>query len=169
MPFLHGETGMNERLALERAACNYFLDSYNRLHDTAFEIVDHRDKPDFWARDTRSGEKIGIEVTHLFFDSREAKILLGRSPDGTHGTMTISELIERLNDLLAQKITQTAKYNFEGRLFLLVRVASPIFDKKDFEIFEDEITFPPGNVLDEVWLLFLNQTTQTYNDLMQVQ
>ncbi len=121
------------------------------------------------ARDTKSGEKIGIEVTHLFFDSREAKMLLGRSTGGTHGTMTISELIERLNDLLAQKITQTAKYNFEGRLFLLVRVASPIFDKKDFEIFEDEITFPSGNVLDEVWLLFWNQTTQTYSDLKQVQ
>ncbi len=160
---------MNEKADLEKAACQYFLDAYNQLHQTTFQVLEHGDKPDFLAQDTGSGEVMGIEVTHLFYDAKEAQMLLGRSPGGAHGRMNIGELITTLNQLLSQKVTQAAKYNFIQKLYLLVRVASPIFDKKDFEIFKDEITFPPGNVLDEVWLLFWNQTTQTYSDLKQIQ
>ena len=70
---------MNEKEALEEAACLYFIDAYNKEHGTYFEIKEHRDKPDFLAGDHSTSETMGVEVTHLYYDSEEAKTLLGKS------------------------------------------------------------------------------------------
>lgn len=159
----------SEKQLLEYAACQCFLDTYNRLHQTHFELLEHGDKPDFLVRDSQSSEKIGVEVTHLYYDGKEAKMLLGRRPKEPHGVMTMDQLIAQLNSLLYEKVGRAAKYDFEGRLFLLVRVGSPIFDKADFDMWEDEISVPPFNLFDQIWLLFRNQTNNTFSDLTQIQ
>lgn len=160
---------MNEKLALESAACTYFVPSYNSIHKTAFQIHEHQDRPDFLLKDTDTGEKIGVEVMHLYYDAREAKMVLGRLSRQLHGVMTISQLIEKLNADLADKINSAANYDFAGKLILLIRVASPIFDRQDFDMYEDEIIVPQPNTLAEIWLLFWDQTTGTYSDLKQIQ
>lgn len=160
---------MNEKLALESAACTYFVASYNRLHQTTFQIHEHQDRPDFILNDVDTGEKIGVEVMHLYYDSREAKMVLGRLSGQLHGVMTISQLIEKLNVDLADKINSAANYDFTGKLILLIRVASPIFDRQDFDMYEDEIIVPQPNTCAEIWLLFWDQTTAAYSDLKQIQ
>lgn len=160
---------MNENQDLELAACNYFIGAYNAIHHANLEFIEHRDKPDCVLRDAVTGEQVGVEVTHLYYDAKEAKMVLGRLPKQVHGVMTISQLIEKLNADMAEKINRAAKYNFEGKLVLLVRVASPIFDKQDFEMYEDEIDVPELNTFAEIWLLFWSQATGTYSDLMQLQ
>lgn len=158
----------NEKQLLENAACQCFLETHNRLHQTHFELLEHADKPDFLVRDSQSGEKIGIEVTHLYFDGREAQMLLGRRPNESHGVMTLDQSIPQLNELLYEKARSAVQYDFRGRLFLLVRVASPIFDKNDFEMYQDDISSPSPNCFDQIWLLFRNQTTNTFSDLIQI-
>jgi hypothetical protein len=160
---------MTERELLESAACTHFLNAYNKRNGTQFAVVDHRDKPDFLIKDSLNGEKLGIEVMHLYYDSKEAKMVLGRQPKELHGTMTISELIAQLNNDLVQKVFQSVKYDFSGPMFLVIRVASPIFDQADFEMFEDEIIVPVPNAFAEIWLLFLEHSTNEYSGLMQIQ
>ena len=160
---------MSEKQDLELAACTYSIASYNAIHQANLELVQHRDKPDCVLRDAVTGELVGVEVTHLYYDATEAKMVLGRLSKQLHGVMTISQLIEKLNADMAEKISRAAKYDFEGKLVLLIRVASPIFDKQDFEMYEDEIDVPELNTFAEIWLLFWGQATGTYSDLMQLQ
>jgi hypothetical protein len=160
---------MSEKQDLELAACNYFVGSYNAIHRTNLKLVEHRDKPDCVVHDAVTGEHVGIEVTHLYYDAKEAKMVLGRLPKQVHGVMTITELIEKLNADMAEKTNRAAKYDFEDKLILLIRVASPIFDKQDFEMYGDEIDVPRPNPFAEIWLLFWNQANRTYSDLMQLQ
>jgi hypothetical protein len=160
---------MSEKQDLELAACTYFVDSYNAIHRTNLKLVEHIDKPDCVLHDAVTGEQVGVEVTHLYCDAREAKMVLGRLPKQLHGVMTISQLIEKLNADMAEKTNRAAKYAFEGKLILLIRVASPIFDKQDFEMYEDEIDVPRLNTFSEIWLLFWSQASRTYSDLMQLQ
>lgn len=159
---------MNEKENLEGAACDCFLDSYNATHACKFYIVRHQDKPDFIVQDFESGESLGIEVTHLYFDGKEAKMVLGRQPHELHGVMTLDALIQKLNADLAEKVTRAARYEYVGKLVLLIRVASPIFDKQDFEMYADDICVPELNTFAEIWLLFYSQETKTYSDLMQI-
>lgn len=160
---------MDEKQNLEVAACTYFLTSYNALHGSNFQIVEHRDKPDFLVEDGHTGEKLGIEVTHLFYDVKEAQMMLGRRPNELHGVMTVCDLITKLNADLAVKVDRAANYDFEGKLFLLVRVASPIFDRQDFDMYEEDINVPTLNTFAEIWLLFWDQASKTYSDLKQIQ
>ena len=160
---------MDEKQRLELAACTCFLDSYNTRHQTNFQIVAHRDKPDFLVQNSQTGETLGIEIMHLYHDSKEAQMVLGRRPNELHGVMTISGLIGKLNSDLSDKVERAAKYDFNDEMRLLVRITSPIFDRQDFDMFEDEIRVPSPNNFAEIWLLFWDQATGTYSDSKQIQ
>jgi hypothetical protein len=159
---------MDERQALERAACEHFLKAHNATHRTNFQIAEHRDKPDFLVRDARVGEPLGIEVMHLYYDPKEAQMVLGRRPNELHGVMTVSGLIAKFNVDVAEKLGRAAKYDFSGKMILLVRVTSPIFDKDDFDMHEDDISIPHQEIFSEVWLLFWDQASRSYSSLKQV-
>ena len=162
---------VNEKEALEEAACLYFIDAYNKAHGTHFEIKEHRDKPDFLAGDHSTSEMMGVEVTHLYYDSEEAKTLLGRSSLPLHPgkEKNFDHLAGRLNDLLIDKVKAGVAYDFGQKIFLLIRVACPIFTKSDFEMCSDWIDLHSGNPFAEVWLLFYSERTDTFSDLLQIQ
>ena len=162
---------MNEKEALEEAACLYFIDSYNKAHGTHFEIKEHKDKPDFLVEDSSTSETMGVEVTHLYYDSEEAKMLLGRlslhlQPDNKKNFYALAD---RLNDLLEKKIKAAFAYDFGGKLFLLVRVVCPVFNKSHFEMYSDWINLHLENPFAEVWLLFYSELTDTFSDLLPIQ
>ncbi len=160
--------GMNEKAELERAACEGFLQSYNAKHDTAFAIKEHRDRPDFIAADPW-GQEIGVEVTHLHYDFKAAKMLLGRAErEQLHGIMQTEELIARLNTLLEAKAAQAAKYNFKNRLFLVIRNTSSIHELADFEMFEEDIHMPPSHPFAHIWLLCKDPRTNKWTDLAEL-
>jgi len=160
---------MDEKQRLERATCEHFLNEYNERHETKFEIVEHRDKPDFLVQDRATGKKLGIEIIHLYYDSKEAKMVLGRQPNELHGVMNINGLIDKLNADLSEKCSRAAKYDFNEKMSLAIRVASPIFDLNDFEIFGAEVVVPAHNTFAEIWLVFWDQATKTYSALKQIQ
>lgn len=162
---------MNENDALEEAACLYFIDAYNKSHGTHFEIKEHRDRPDFLVGASNTSETMGVEVTYLYYDSEEAKTLLGRSslPPHPDKEKNFDALAGRLNDLLMDKVKAAVAYDFGHKLFLLVRVACPVFNKSDFEMCSDWIDLHSGNPFAEVWLLFYSEQTATFSDLLQIQ
>ena len=160
---------MLEKQELELAACTYFIHSYNAIHRTNFELIAHQDKPDCLLQDVVTREHVGVEVTHLYYDRNEAKMVLGRLPKQPYGVMTLDQYIEKLNAEMAKKANRAAKYNHEGKLILLIRVASPIFDKQDFEMYEEDIVVPKLNTFAEIWLLFCSANTKSFSDMLQLQ
>ncbi|RLC36773.1 hypothetical protein DRH29_03825 [candidate division Kazan bacterium] len=156
---------MAEKKKLEKAAFDYFIKSYNLFNGTNFQFNKHSDKPDFIAED--DGQMLGVEVTHLFYDDNEAKILLGRADKRISGIMKADELIKTLNIKLADKVEQAAKYDFKNRMILVIRVASPVFDKSDFDREENSIKVPQS-VFSEIWMLFYDTNTQSWSDLKQL-
>ncbi|MBI4727534.1 hypothetical protein HY768_10035 [candidate division TA06 bacterium] len=124
-----------EKEQLEKAAIDYFLKAYPR----GLRILEHSDKPDFTLLDENDKSKIGVEIAHLWHDREEAKILLRRSEQVFHGIMCATDLIKVLNDLLTRKANKISGFREHDKFFLVIRVASPIFDKSTFDMYEDDI------------------------------
>lgn len=158
---------MNEKSQLERATLDYFIKAYNHLEKKRLELIKHGDRPDFITKDSLLNEIIGIEVKELFYDSDEAKILLGRSDTLTHGMMLIDRLIIKLNDLIEKASESAKKYEFKSSLFLVIRIASPIFDKEDFQRFRDNIRVTL-DTFSQIWLLFYNNSTLNWDNLERI-
>lgn len=137
---------------LEKYAGEYFLNSYNQRFGTTFKIKIQRDKPDLVVTDENTKTIIGIEITHLYYGTGEAKLLLGKTIQSIPDVMDPDELIKNLNGLLKEKVKQVKKYNFPHKTFLVIRVASRIFDKSDFDRVEKDIVVPK-NIFSEIWLL----------------
>lgn len=137
---------------LEKDAGEYFVSSYNQIRNTGFVISEQREKPDLVIIDRDSHTTIGVEITHLYYGTDEAKLLLNKTTQSIPGVMQPDELIENLNGLLAEKVKQVRKYDFQQEIFLVIRVASRIFDKADFDEVEKDITVPE-NIFSEIWLL----------------
>ena len=137
---------------LEKYAGKYFLNSYNERFETAFKIKTQREKPDLVLIDENTKTTIGVEITHLYYGTAEAKLLLGKTIQSIPDVMDPSELIKNLNGLLKEKVKQVRKYDFSHKIFLVIRVASRIFDKSDFDRVEKDIVVPK-NIFSEIWLL----------------
>lgn len=138
----------SDKEGLEESAVKYFLEAYPRK----LRILEHSDKPDFILLDEDGQSKIGVEITHLYFDKNEAKMLLGRTREVEHGVMKAIDLINELNKLLEQKCNKIVAYKKHQSLFLVIRVTSPIFDITTFDAYENSIICPENNY-DEIWLL----------------
>ena len=162
------EKNRQQKEPIERATLDYFLKAYNELKGTHLQFVNKQERPDFLVRDRDSVEDVGVEVTVLFYDDEEAKMLLGRSNKADsltlHGFMNSRALITRLNITLENKAKAAQKYNFEGNLILVIRTASRVFDKESFDMHETNITIP-ANRFNEIWLVFCDSSNQECCDL----
>ena len=148
---------------IEKATLDYFLRSYNQYKGTHLQFKCCQESPDYIARNLSTNEDIGIEVTVLYDNNFEARFLLGRSNDAG-GLRSSTETIARLNNLLKKKAQQAKKYEFEGKLVLVIRVASRVFDKADFDMHEADIIVPT-NRFAEIWLVLYDVSKQAYSDL----
>ena len=158
---------MNEKTKLEKAALDYFVEAYNNRGFTKLKFKKHSDKPDFIVEDSQTNRAIGIEIKHLYYDCDEAKILLDRSDKPIHNMMNSTKIIMKLNKLLQNAAESAKKYGFKDELFLIVRVASPIFDKSSFDMFEGDIVIP-SILFKEIWLLFYDFSRQAWGELKKL-
>ncbi|PPQ49029.1 hypothetical protein C5G87_10580 [Paenibacillus peoriae] len=147
-----------EKFALENAAIEIFINLHNCNHNGQYELIERRESPDFVLRNSE-GELLGIEVAHLFYDFEEAKMLLGRSSNNTHGLEMNNELINILNNLLKQKEKKVLKYEGIYPIALVIRNASPIFGMSDF-IRDKELIYKPI-IYKSVWFV---SKDGNYND-----
>ncbi|HQF10549.1 MAG TPA: hypothetical protein PLM53_20315 [Spirochaetota bacterium] len=159
---------MNEKEKIEAATIDYFIESYNAMFNTHIEKVEHKDKPDFTLINRYNNSTIGVEVATLLFDSDEAKMLLGRSDKKMHSMMACSSLIETLNDRIKKKCEKAKNYKKHDELFLVVRCASPVFDKRSFDIEEYKINISTDNPFDEIWMVFYDFKKQKWGVLKRL-
>lgn len=150
---------LEEKWVLEREAADAFIQAYNEQNTTHFELAKHTDKPDFIATEKDTHETVGIEITHLFYDDEEAKLLLDRSKDNYLELVETGELIAVLNKRLVIKAEKGLQYTCDGPMFLVVRVASPLVHKSDIDAHEDLIHIPESP-FEHIWLIFRDDVEQ---------
>jgi len=112
--------------------------------------------PDFYCN--LDGEKIGIEIAHLYGSERNSRLLLGREQKNeqniqsriTHSVVPLNCRIPYdLNRILLQK----ANHRYGGKTWLVIRNAFPIWHKDDFEQYIHQINIPHKHSFDEIWLI----------------
>lgn len=137
----------SEKYILEKAAIDIFI----KKNKNIYTIIKHCDKPDFILLDTEKS-KIGVEVSYLYYDEKEAKLLFNRCEGKSHGVMNTAELINKLNNLLLRKYDKLKNYNLYDKYFLIIRVVSPIFDISTFKLYRSDINNSENNY-NEIWLI----------------
>ncbi len=159
---------LQEKWALEREAAEAFVFAFNELNSTHFKLAKHADKPDFTATEKDTNQTVGIEITHLFYDDEEAKLLLNRSQSNYMELVETGELIDVLNKRLAIKAEKGNKYIFNDPIHLVVRVASPLVHKSDFDKHNSKIQVPES-VFEHTWLVFQDDSTVPADKIKQLQ
>ncbi|WP_068962731.1 hypothetical protein [Desulfosporosinus sp. BG] len=143
----------DEKWLLEESAAQALVQTLNTQQETSYEIVEHADRPDIVIENQLDGRRLGVEVTHLFYDSEEARLIFGRSHEHDHPPEYIEQYIGRLNALLQQKSEKAKGYSHEYPLALLIRVVSPLFHMYNFKTYASRIVVPPSD-FQIIWLLF---------------
>lgn len=147
------DTHNNEKMAMEREAVKLFIGLYNRMSDNPLRLLYQQDRPDAVLEDSKR-RKLGMEITHLFYDDKEAKELLGRS-DGTPvdwENERIGPIIYNLNELISRKLAKKQSYSEGYPISLLIRNASPVFGMADFLAHQQRVKLSPG-VFEHIWFL----------------
>ncbi|TGE34478.1 hypothetical protein [Desulfosporosinus sp. Sb-LF] len=140
-----------EKRILEKSAIDLFISCFKETYGMGYRLVLQQERPDAIVVD-ESGRRLGIEVTYLFYDVTEAKMLLGRSEQQMHGLENFDCYIKVLNSLLEKKSIAGRGYSTEYPCSLLIRNSSPIWAKEDFCGAISRIKVPI-NQYKNIWLL----------------
>lgn len=144
------ESHSKEKTLLEEYALKYFIEDYERQTGIKGIIISRQEGPD--AVVEINGVRVGLEITHLYYDKDEAKMLFGRSENKQHGLERFDRLIYELNELLQKKAIKSFTYNCEYQVSLLIRNGSPIYGLTDFKKSQDNILIPHNKYLN-IWFL----------------
>ncbi|TDF98822.1 hypothetical protein [Paenibacillus piri] len=140
-----------EKRALERTAVTIFIRLYNQNHDNKLRLLYQRERPDAVLQDARQ-RMIGMEITHLFYDSEEAKMLLGRSHANIHSLEVVEMLIKELNKRIRTKEAKIDQYESSYPIALLIRNASSAFGMSDILRAKELICKPQGKFT-HIWFV----------------
>lgn len=150
----------DEKLRLEEDAIDLFVNISRTDRGINYSIVAKQESPDFILAD-EFGNTIGVEVTHIFYDSEEAKMLFGRSDKKTHELEKLENFIDELNTALKKKGEKGNNYDFDYPLSLLIKNASPFWGLRDIEHSLDKLQVPMG-IYREIWLLTKDNSSKWY-------
>ena len=151
------ELHTREKRKREYSILKSFLKYFNKEKQSNFELKDRREQPDFEIIDQSTGKVLGIEVTDLFYDDDDAKILLGRTNETISNSQYSDALMEKLSCRIKSKEKRAKNYLYTGHLLLIIRIASPIWGKSTFEMFRSDLSIST-EIYREIWLVFLNDS-----------
>ncbi|WP_248929691.1 hypothetical protein [Paenibacillus hamazuiensis] len=139
-----------EKRTLERAAIRLFVNLYNLRSRPKLRLLYQQEKPDAVLEDEKR-RKLGMEITHLFYDQQEAMMLMGRF-SGQHAPESMEHLVGRLNELIRRKEEKKKSYMPDFPISLLIRNTSPVFGLTEF-MKSRELIYEPKGVFQDIWFL----------------
>lgn len=158
---------MDEKERIEREALAFFLRLYNRKRDAKFRLERKRERPDFEIRDRISDELLGVEISHIFHDKKEAMMYLGRDESRIHGIITAQDHVDVVNSILKKKAEKVKDYPFEGELVLVLRDFSKIFDART--VFDERLGLKvPASGYREIWYLTRTHPVRKWDKLVRL-
>jgi hypothetical protein len=143
--------GNQEKHALERAAVKIFIRLYNCNQPVKLRLLYQRERPDAVLQDSLH-RKLGAEITHLFYDAEEAKMLLGRSNVNVQGQESLEILLHELNARIKRKEIKIDSYSTDYPIMLIIRNASAIFGMSDILKCKHLIHKPVGKYTN-IWFI----------------
>ncbi|MDR6883740.1 hypothetical protein [Bacillus sp. 3255] len=141
----------DEKKALEQAAIDIFLEVYNLNNDVPLRMIRQQEKPDALLEGA-DAQPVGLEVTHLFYDTEEARLMMSRSELTKPGSEVIGNFIKVINDRIAIKELKFQDYSHEYPCMLLIRNVSLLFGMSDVLSHKHKLVQPKG-LFTQVWLL----------------
>jgi hypothetical protein len=147
------------KLILEHDAAKLFMRQYEQLTGHEIRHIWHNQpkRPDVSCM--LEGEKLDLEIAHLYGSSKEAMDILkqGINRHVQHQlelqekfSDTHERLINALNAILKNKAGKTYDSN---RVWLVIRNAHPAWDREQVLSAMHEITIPSGYQFDQIWLV----------------
>ncbi|PTY38820.1 hypothetical protein BGP77_10195 [Saccharospirillum sp. MSK14-1] len=147
-----------EKIELEHQAARLFMRHWERNQGVPIRHIWHNrpDKPDVSC--FLDGERLDLEIAHLYGSEAEAMAILGRDlSDATvrelaelNASDTDGRLLRALNRILAMKAEKT--YNSD-RVWLVIRNANPHWSRTDIEALQHHISVPDGHPFEQIWLV----------------
>lgn len=158
---------MDEKESLERKALAYFLRLYNRQKKAKYRLFLKRERPDFEVKDKISGKALGVEISHIFHDKKEAMMMLGRDPSHIHGIITAEDHVKVLVEVLKKKAEKARAYPFDGPILLVIRDYSPIFEAHI--LLDQRMGLKvPASPYKEIWYLSRSRPVKNWDQLLQI-
>lgn len=158
---------MDEKERIEREALAYFLRLYNRKRDMKFRLAEKRERPDFEIRDKVSKELLGVEISHIFHDKKEAMMLLGRDDSSVHGIITAQDHVDVLMTVLKNKAEKVKHYPYDRPILLVLRDFSRIFDART--VFDPRMGLKvPASDYKEIWYLTRTRPIKKWDKLVRL-
>lgn len=158
---------MEEKERIERKALAYFLRLYNRKFRTKYHLKVKRERPDFEVRDKLSEHILGVEISHIFHDKKEAMMMLGRDMSHIHGIITAQDHVDVLMRVLKKKAEKVKGYSFDGPVILVLRDFSRLFDAS--AIFDPSLGLKvPASDYQEIWYLTRTRPVDKWDSLLQI-
>lgn len=149
----------HEKIELEHQAAKLFMRWYE--HDTGRKIrhIWHNEptKPDVSCK--LEGERLDLEIAHLYGTEGEAMKILGRNlSNEMRQTLRRLEqesdlhkrLINALNRILGNKGTKRYKTR---RVWLVIRNAHPAWTAREIESLQHRIDVPCDHVFEQIWIV----------------
>lgn len=152
-------THQSESSNIEIAAINKFSEVLNATPwKCCFTFVELCEPPEPDCLCILDGQKLYVEVTHLYRSDNEARQLLGRKSDRAEKLYTSSlpidtVLIYRINKIICKKSSKNYQKRQSRCIWLLIRSAFPLWRCNDFKKVTSQFIFPETNQFDEIFLL----------------
>jgi len=158
---------MDEKERIERGALAYFLRLYNRKKGSKFRLWKKRERPDFEVRDKITKKVLGVEISHIFHDKKEAMMYLGRDNSNVHGIITAQDHVDVLMRILRKKSEKVKDYDCKWPVILVLRDFSKIFDART--IFDERLGLKvPGSGYAEIWYLTRTKPIKKWDKLVRI-
>lgn len=149
----------SEKIALEHQAARLFMRSYERQTGKRIRHIWHNPprRPDVSC--LLEGERLDLEIAHLYGSEQEAMHLLGRElSEHTRQELEAldrvedahSRLIEALNRILANK---ALKYYQSRRVWLVIRNVHPAWTAEEISASLHQIEIPPEHPFEQIWIV----------------
>lgn len=150
---------MNEKQALEQGAIENFITAYTEDAEGVLQFVKLLEPPFPDGMCTLNGNNIYIEVGHIYDTTADTKHLLVRTDKQapTEQDKQDSRLIplnKRLIISLNRLLEKKSYKKYKGSpVWLLIRSATPLWSKSNFQDHLNEILVPGTHSFDQIWLL----------------
>lgn len=159
---------MHEKERIELEAVHHFLRIYNKKRGRAYKILEKRERPDFAIREGDAGTTVvGVEISHIFHDKKEAMMVLGRDLSNFHGIITTHDHAKVINYVLKKKSEKVKSYPFQGPVILVLRDFSSLFDASTIMKHTKGIKVPNSGYK-EVWYLTRSSPTKKWDELVRL-
>lgn len=161
------ELVMDEKERIEREALAYFLRLYNRKFKTKYQLYVKRERPDFEIKDKISDEVMGVEVSHIFHDKKEAMMLLGRDESHIHGIISAEDHVHVFSEVLKKKAEKVKNYPYDGPVILVLRDFSMIFAARF--LFDERMGLKvPASGYSQIWYLSRSKPVKKWDRMVRI-